>query len=131
MLDGKDMEELEKHQKNKGGRPPKEIKRTVVLTFKCTASERSTIISKAKISGFTLSEYLREMGLNGKIDRLKVLPKEVLRFTATLNHLAANLNQIARKRNGLDELNGIERVILHRQSIEVKELALTIKSYLK
>jgi len=51
----------------------------------------------------TVSEYLRNLGLGSKIDRRqKVLPKEVLAFTGTMNHIAANLNQIAKKRNGIE-----------------------------
>jgi hypothetical protein len=52
----------------------------------------------AKLANQSESEFLRNLGLNGKIDiQKKALPKEVLLFTATLNHLAANVNQIAKK----------------------------------
>jgi hypothetical protein len=33
----------------------------------------------------------------------------------TLNHIAANLNQIARKRNKGDDLNPIERALLNQE----------------
>jgi hypothetical protein len=57
------------------------------------------------------------MGLTGKIDRReKALPKEVLELTGTLNHMAANLNQIAKKRNGVEELNALDRATLKVQS---------------
>jgi len=52
-------------------------------------------------------------------------------MTGTLNHLAANLNQIAKKRNGLEELNAIERASLNVQSIEVKQLTKLIKEKLR
>ena len=79
-----------------------------------------------------MSEYLREMGLSGKIDRReKAIPKEILLLTGTLNHLAANLNQIARKRNGIEELNALERAGLEVQSRDLKKLAIEIRSYLK
>ncbi len=72
------------------------------------------------------------MGLTGKIDKRKnVLPKEVLQFTGTLNHTAANLNQIAKKRNGIEELSVLERADLKIQSGEVKRIAEQIKNYLK
>lgn len=126
------MEELEIHQKNKGGRPQKEVKRTFILSVKCSADERKIITGKAKICGLNLSQYLREMGLNGKIDNYKkVLPKEVLNLTGTFSHMAANLNQIARKRNGIDELNALERITLQEQSQQLKALAAEVKNYLK
>jgi hypothetical protein len=61
----------------------------------------------------------------------KVLPKEVLQLSATLNHMAANLNQVAKKRNSLDELNAIERAELNQLSRQVKELAGEIKNHFK
>lgn len=95
-------------------------------------NEKKVIAEKAKAVSLTNSEYLRQMGLNGKIDsRLKILPKEVLQLTAALNHLGANLNQIAKKRNSLDELNAIERAVLHQQSKQAKELAGEIKKYIQ
>ena len=94
--------------------------------------ERKAIEHKAKSSSLTNSEYLRQMGLTGKIDsRFKVLPKEVLQLTAALNHIGANLNQVTKKRNSLDELNAIERAELNQLSRQVKELAGEIKKHLQ
>ena len=56
-----------------------------------------------------------------------MLPREVLQLTATLNHTAANLNHIARKRNSMDEMNAIEQTELNQLSRQVKELADEIK----
>lgn len=117
---------------HKGGRPKKGIKRDQLLAVKCTLIERKVIEAKAKSMLLTVSEYLRALGLSGKIDRRqKVLPKEVLAVTATLNHMAANLNQIAKKRNGIDELNALERAELQYFSGQFKGLAHDIKTYLK
>ncbi|WP_240408992.1 plasmid mobilization protein [Flavobacterium psychrotrophum] len=125
------MEGVNDNNKNKGGRPPKEIKRNQVMAIKCTLFERKAIEAKARKAKLTISEYLRELGLTSKINfRNKALPKEVLSFTATLNHMAANLNQIAKKRNSNDELNPLERAELKVQSGQVKELAQQIKNYL-
>jgi hypothetical protein len=72
------------------------------------------------------------MGLTGKIDGTKkALPKEVLLFTGTLNHLAANMNQIAHKRNRDDVLNALERAELQHDATAVRQLAKEIKSYLR
>jgi len=118
--------------RNKGGRPTKEIKRNKFLGVKCTSLEKFLIKTNAKYSGLTVSEYLRELGMNGKIDMPKIIvPKEILQVTGTLNHMAANLNQIAKKRNQLDELNALERAQLNQLSISVKQLTKDIKNHLK
>ena len=118
--------------KNKGGRPPKPIKRNRIIALKCTLLEERIIRGKAKKVLLSVSEYLREMAISGTIMmRGRPLPKEILAFTATLNHLAANLNQIAKQRNGFEELTLEERINLKKQSQEVKALAVQIKSHLK
>lgn len=126
------MEEGKNSVKGKGGRPAKELKRSQLLGVKCTNIERLTIEIKAKSVQMSVSEYLRAMGMTGKIDmREKALPKEVLVLSSTLNHMAANLNQIAKKRNGFDELNALERAELQYLSGQFKQLAKDIKSYLQ
>ncbi len=126
------MEQQNVTIRSRGGRPVKAIKRDQLMAIKCTLYERKVIEARAKSSCLSVSEYLREIGLTGKIDRRnKALPKEVLGFTAMLNHMAANLNQIAKKRNGMDELSPLERAELRVQSGQVKEVALQIKSYLQ
>lgn len=126
------MEQVKIYIQNKGGRPKKDVKRDRLLSLKCTVIERKMIREKAKTANLSVSEYLREMGLTGKIDRCeKAIPKEILLLTGTLNHLAANLNQIARKRNGIEELNAFERAGLEVQSRDLKRLAIEIRSFLK
>lgn len=126
------MEEVKQYTKGKGGRPKKPLKRDQLLQLKCTLVDRKVIQAKAKLVNLSVSEYLREMGLSGKIDRReKIFPKEILQFTGTINHIAANLNQIAKKRNGIDELNAFERVELKLQSDDLKRLTEEIKNYLK
>ncbi len=116
----------------KGGRPKKAVKCDQKLTLMCALVERKVIEAKATLALLTVSEYLRTIALSGKIDsRQKALPKEVLALTATINHMAANLNQIARKRNGIDELNALERAELEYFSKQFKSLASDIKNYLK
>ena len=116
----------------KGGRPKKAVTKSQQLAVMCTLIERKLIEEKAQTANMSKSEYLRTIGLSGKIDmRIKALPKEVLFFTATLNHMAANMNQIAHKRNCNDELNAIERAELNVLSQQVKQLVIDIKSYLQ
>ena len=126
------MEKTKIYIQNKGGRPKKDVKRDRLLSVKCSVIEQKIISENAKTANLSVSEYLRKMGLTGKIDRReKAIPKEILLLTGTLNHLAANLNQIARKRNGIEELNALERAGLEVQSRDLKKLAIEIRSYLK
>jgi hypothetical protein len=52
-------------------------------------------------------------------------------MTGTINHMAANLNQIAKKRNSGEELNALERANLKVLSGELKGTAVQIKSFLQ
>jgi hypothetical protein len=118
--------------KGKGGRPSKAVKRNKLIGVKCSIIEKKLIGIKAKNSGLTVSEFLRELGLSGKIDMRKMaLSKEILSFVGTLHHLAANINQIAKKRNQNEELNSIERARLQQDCLAVKQLASDIKNCFK
>ena len=122
------MEEQKPSTRNKGGRPKKAVKKDQLIAVKCSLFERRAIEARAKSANLSVSEYLREIALTGKIDRReKALPKEVLALTGTLNHMAANLNQIAKKRNSNEELNALERAELKVQSGELKSIAKQIK----
>jgi hypothetical protein len=126
------MEQKVNTNKKRGGRPKKEITKNRLLTVKCSQREREKIENRAKSVNLSLSQYMREIALTGRIDiRNIVFPKEVLQFTGSINHIAANLNQIAKKRNGIEELNAIERAELQIRSRELKQLSMDIKSYLK
>ena len=124
------METVEKNTNSKGGRPKKNIKKDQVITVKFTKVERWVIKAIAENAGLTISELLRQKVLGGKIDRFKkAFPSEVLQLTGTLNHLAANLNQIPRKRNSMEQLDSFERAELELQSRELKNISATIKKY--
>ena len=124
-------EQKKARTRNKGGRPRKTIKQKEVIPIKCSLIEKIMLKQKAKTVGVSLSEYLRQTGLKGQaVSKTKAFPKEILQFTGTLNHLAANLNQLAKKRNGIDELNALERSDLNVLSGQVKQLAIDIKKLL-
>jgi hypothetical protein len=129
MMDSRNNE----FKSSKGGRPTKEVKRNQLLGVKCTTQEKETIERKAKEVALSVSEYLREGGLSSSatVRKQKPLPKEVLLFTATLNHLAANINQIAYKRNRGDSFTPGDKVVLFGLVVEIKSLSASIKSYLK
>ncbi|MGJ7032287.1 plasmid mobilization protein [Niabella hirudinis] len=116
---------------NKGGRPKKTVKKSQLITLKCTSYEKVLIRAKAKKAGLSTSEYLLQLGLTGKIDStMKTLPKEVLHVTGTLNHMAANLNQLAKKHNSVtDILTPLDRASLQLLSGELKGIAVTMKNY--
>jgi hypothetical protein len=127
------MEVVLKNNTGKGGRPTKAVKRNRTVTLKCSSYERMVIQAKAKKSNLPVSEYLRELGVTGKIDNhTKTLPREVLDLTGTFNHAAANLNQVTRKLNSMPEKPSIvDLVELRKLIIELKELAIKIKAYLQ
>jgi hypothetical protein len=130
--EGSTMQQTIDDWKKKGGRPKKAVKKDQLLGVKCSLIERKAIEAKARSVNLSVSEYLREMGLSGKITQsTKVLPKEVLQKLGTLNHIAANLNQIAHKRNRGDELNAIERATLMHDAGEVSQMTKDIRSYLQ
>lgn len=117
---------------NKGGRPKSENKRSQQLAVMCTMDERNLISEKAKASNISVSQYLRELALKGQVgSRKKEIPKEVLLFTATLNHLAANMNQLAKKRNQQEQFTDLELSALQALSVEIKNLAAGIKKFIQ
>ena len=124
-----EMEQQNKHNLSKGGRPSKATKRNQPLTVKCTTIEKSIISNKAKKANQTISEYLRTLGLNGNIVMVvKTVPNEILAFCGALNHVGGLLNQIAKKRNSNDELNAFERADLKLLQAQIKEILETIKT---
>lgn len=126
----KAMETTKKNKKSKGGRPAKEVKRNKTITVHCSAFEQRLLKEKGKDAGITVSEYLREIGLAGKIDRPKrEFPKDALLLKGTLNHIAANLNQIAKKRNSGENLNTYMREQLEELSAQLHTLTITIRNY--
>lgn len=125
-------EENKSRQSCKGGRPPKSIKRDQHLAVKCSALERRLIERKAAAVQLTVSEYLRGVGLECKVTHtIRALPPEVLLFSATLGHIASNLNQMAYRRNSGVDLDFLERTRLNELSEELKTLVVHIKNYLQ
>ena len=126
------MTQNDKRRKNKGGRPSKEVRKNIIQTFKCSAFEKLIIAQKAKELSLNTSEYIRQMSVNGKVDQqVKAFPSEVLALSGTLNHIAANINQVAKKRNKDEDLSMLERVNLQNLVPVLKGIAVEIKNYLR
>ena len=126
------ISEVREKTKNKGGRPKKLIRRNEQLAVMCTLVERKVIEYKAKAANVSISEYLRTLGLKGQVDmKIKALPKEILEFKGTLNHMAANLNQVARKANREENFTDMERDEFMMLSKEIQNLIKQIKNCLQ
>jgi len=117
---------------NKGGRFKKRAIRRQLLAAMCTPLEKTLIEINAKRACMTVLEFLRELGLKGRVKiKVKTLPKIVLELTGTLNHMAANINQLARKRNSGEELNALERATLNKAVRDLQGLVTDIKTYVQ
>src|SRR3978361_578867 len=115
---------MEQRNQKKGGRPNKDLTRTHRLRVACDKNELEIIQKKAAQVQLTISEYLRRMCVDSQIDikQRRVLPKEVLLFTAKLNHLAANINSLSYKNNRAENFNQKEKNELRFLSQEVQQL---------
>lgn len=124
--------EAKEKTRNKGGRPKKAIRRDEQLAVMCTIIERKAIEHKAKLANLSVSEFLRTLGLKGQVGmKLKTLPKEVLEFKGILNHMAANLNQVAKKRNREESFNDMERDEFLQLSKDIQAVIKQIEKYLR
>lgn len=117
---------------NKGGRPSIKHKKDQQLSTQVTFLERKIIENNAKKCLLTVSEYLREIGMNGKINlKIKTLPKEVLQLIAHLSHLGGNMNQIAFQLNSKNLLTPNEHIRLDGLVEEIKEVVKIIRDEFK
>lgn len=81
-------------KKTKGGRPPKGIKRNVLMVVRLTPSEKIVIDSRARKAGITPSEWFRKAAKMAQIVP-RLLPAE-LTWLKMLSGLANNLNQLTK-----------------------------------
>ena len=77
-------------------------KREVVIKFRVTPEERKLIESKMSQLGTTnMAAYLRKMSIDGNIVKLD-LP-ELREMVSQLRRIGNNINQIAKRVNGIGE----------------------------
>lgn len=120
-----------KKSRNKGGRPRAMQKRDQQLAVMCTREERELIQQKARASSLPVSAWLRTVALQGQTGSLqKTIPKEILLLSATLNHTAANINQLTKKHNQYQLFSDAEITRLQQLITELKQLAAGIKKSL-
>jgi hypothetical protein len=126
------INEARERIRNKGGRPKKNIRRDEQLAVMCTIIERKAIEYKARLANVSVSEFLRTLGLKGQVDmKRKTFPKEVLEYKGMLSHMAANLNQVAKKRNREKSFNDMERDKFMMLCKNVQEVIKQIKNFLQ
>lgn len=129
MISEKEQSVKKPTSKNKGGRPKKAIKRDQQLATMCSVTERIIIEYKAKKSGCSTSQFLRELALRGQVvSKTKAIPKDFSSMISTLNHMAANLNQLAKKNNRGDSLNASEKIQLNEMADDLKKFIQNIKN---
>ena len=120
-----------KKSRNKGGRPRAMQKRDQQLAVMCTREERNLIEQKAGASNLPVSAWLRTVALQGQTGSTKkTIPKEILLLSATLNHTAANINQLTKKHNQYQLFSDAEITRLQQLITELKQLAAGIKKSL-
>lgn len=124
------MEQKDTVKKNKGGRPKKAVKKAQVLHVKCSALEKTIIKGKARTANLSVSRYMREIALTGKIDsKDKAFPKEVLKLFALLHNIASNINQIVKKLNSTGVLTPFWNEQLKFHLDELEKIEEKINSY--
>lgn len=124
-------ETINKGHVRKGGRPKVSFKRREALSVMCNLLEKKIIQANARIAARSVSVFLRDLGLHGRVEtKIKSLPRPVLQLIGTLNHTAANLNQIAKKRNRGDDLNPMERALLNQEIRSIQNIVKEIKQYI-
>ena len=127
----KELHDKKKVNVNNGGRPKVACPRRELLGVWCTLLEKKIIQGNAKNAGLAASAFLRELGMHGRLKRrVKAFPREFLQMIGALNHIGANINQIAKKRNKGEDLNAMERALLNQEVREVNSIVMDIKKHL-
>ena len=85
--------------RNKTGRPVKSAaeKKSYKVNLKMATEEYFSLKSKARLTGFTLSEYIRRAIEKSEV--IQRLSPEHLLYVHQISGMANNINQIARKAN--------------------------------
>ncbi len=99
--------------------------RTIQLHFYVTETENERIKQGMTETGIvSLSEYLRQMAINGYILRLDM--KDLREMTRLLSICSNNLNQYTKKAHETDSINAADIDDLNERFDEIVELAKTL-----
>lgn len=99
-------QQLQSHERKKGGRPAKRVKRSHTLVVRVTDTERLLITGKAIEAGLSLSAWFRAAAKKAVV-MARLRPEEAATLRM-LSGLANNLNQLVRlaHREGLLSVQG-------------------------
>jgi len=125
-------QEKSPERRSRGGRPKATDPRSEQLAVMCTTGERKTIEDKAKQARISVSEFLRNAGLNRQIaGTQKTLSPEVLKLSGAISHMAANLNQIAKAINQRIFLKETDTTVLEILLKDLEWLAAELKTRMR
>lgn len=85
-------------KKNTGGRPKKTFKKDVILRIRVDRQDLFILREKARLSGASLSKYIREAAVNGGVVRAR-LTNEQMAFIRQFAGVGNNLNQVVKEFN--------------------------------
>jgi hypothetical protein len=108
------MEE-EKRKQRKGGRPPKEDKRTHQLGISLTSVELAKVTAKAMMAGLRPAVYIRQMAVDGKAIPLPS-PADV-QLHRDLTGAANNLNQLTKEAHQQNLLVIVPRLLKNLEAV--------------
>ncbi len=116
------IKEKEIKEKAKGGRPKKNICRSVVLTVRMTTTERTIIERKAKAAGMKTTEWFRSAAQSARVTA-QFTPEEIA-WMRSLAGACNNLNQFVKLAHihGLSVLADAGRSVLFKVSSYIDKL---------
>lgn len=86
---------MEEHNRNKGGRPVKAVRLTKRFKVSLSEEDAANCMEKAKSFNLTISGYIREMLLKGRV--VDVFSPEIKSEKKRLTGMANNLNQLVKE----------------------------------
>jgi hypothetical protein len=109
-------EMMENEKRHSGGRPKKIIKRESATGVRFTKAEYLVVKQKASRAGMRISNYIREMALNGSVKART--NEEERHFIRQLISVSNNLNQLAKKAHQEGLLTAIMHFEKYRNIID-------------
>lgn len=125
------MEENFSNNNKKSGRPKKDMNLEKPVSVRYTYLQKIILESRASECEMDLSEYIRNISLNGKVEVFKKnIPKEVLGLVGSLYHIQANVNQLSKRNNRGDFLTEADNNNLREWLKNLSVIVRRIENYL-